>query len=31
MTEWVVTAPAVLEGALLYRTQNHVIAVRAAR
>jgi len=31
MTESVLSTPAISEGALLYRTQNHVIAVRAAR
>ena len=31
MAESVLSTPAISEGALLYRTQNHVIAVRAAR
>ena len=31
MTESVLSTPAISEGTLLYRTQNHVVAVRAAR
>ena len=31
MTESVLSTPAISEGALLYRTQGHVVAVRAAR
>ena len=31
MTESVLSTPAISEGTLLYRTQNHVLAVRAAR
>jgi outer membrane protein assembly factor BamB len=31
MTESVLSTPAISEGTLLYRTQNHLIAVRAAR
>jgi outer membrane protein assembly factor BamB len=31
MTESVLSTPAISEGALLYRTQNHVLSVRAAR
>jgi outer membrane protein assembly factor BamB len=31
MTESVLSTPAISEGSLLYRTQNHVLAVRAAR
>jgi outer membrane protein assembly factor BamB len=31
MTESVLSTPAISEGSLLYRTQNHVIAIRAAQ
>jgi outer membrane protein assembly factor BamB len=31
MAESVLSTPAISEGALLYRTENHVIAIRAAR
>jgi outer membrane protein assembly factor BamB len=31
MTESVLSTPAISEGALLYRTQNHVMAIRAAQ
>ena len=31
MTESVLSTPAITEGSLLYRTQKHVVAVRAAK